>query len=179
LAPYRTPVEALGVFPGPDGHLRRDGPFEQIDLQALRGWAQSADIEDLGAVAEILTSERPNARLQPPMPESERRDFLMRYLGRCIREDPAGEWACARVAAAWMAAELLIASRKSADPDALATIKAWLAQLYLDGDAEVRAAIAVSALERPFRHRDLRRRFADWLDHPELRTAYLVANQQM
>ena len=176
---YRNPIEALGIFEGSDGVSRRDGPFETIHLDDLRAWSRTDDLETLGAVAEILTSERPNARLHPQMPEAERREFLMRYLGRCIREDPEGEWASPRFEAAGLAQDLLMRSRKSADPEAFAQIKEWLADLYLTGDAEVRHAVAVTVLERPFGQDRIRKRFDGWLEHPVLRTAYLTASRQM
>jgi hypothetical protein len=141
-------------------------------------WMNSTDIQVQGAISQILLDHPERTRaIRPPLDREDYELFLRSYLARCIREDPDGEWPHPRYVAghavvAWMLGHW---RRGELEPRDVEVWKSWIRDLYLMGDEKVRDAVVNGILEHLFEERAMRKLFADWREHPELRVAYELA----
>lgn len=136
-------------------------------------WMQSSDIEVLGALYAFLTNEN-LTRVTPPLTQLEMWNFCERYLERCLREDPKGQWAHSRYAAAWDIASLIgkLWANRAADRSALLRSRDWLARVYGDSESSVKEAIVNGTMEHLFENRNIKSLFEAWRDDPVLGEAY-------
>ena len=142
-----------------------------IGLEDVQGWMQAEDIEVLGFLDAVIHDSR--FRIEPPLSHDAYLSFRRRYLGRCLIENPDGEWSDGRYSAGWDLVNLIVRLWDE-DPNqpALVDLKNWLAKLYKLGDESLRTCIVHATLEHVFERKALRTFFSDWKDDAELAQAY-------
>jgi hypothetical protein len=145
-----------------------------VTRETLLRWMASDDLEALGAAYLFVSDRTYYAALEKPLGFRQAGDFVLIYLGRCIAEDPAGDWSHSRFEAgrevsrffkAWWAAG-------GVDPDFLAAAQRWLAGLYRGGNPDVRDCLITATLEHLFEDADIAAAFRAWRDDPVLGPAY-------
>jgi hypothetical protein len=142
-------------------------------------WTQSDDIDVLGAAYAFVTDGRHYGRINPPLLFGDYYPFLLKYFARCLREDPAGDWADSR----YLAGHGLVGWFRQFwdDPKvprtSLENIKQWLAGLYREGDQALRTCIVTAILEHLFERRDIAKYFRDWKNDSVLKVAYDEAQE--
>ncbi len=151
----------------------------EIPLEKIQVWIRSENIEVLGAVYSLITdAEKHYLRIKPYLSREDYFAFIMHYLERCIRENPAGDWADSRYAAGRSVVNWFIHFWN--DPDAprsmLTELKDWLAKLYKEGDEELRTSIITAILEHLFEHEEIEKYFKNWLADSVLRPAHEEAS---
>ena len=166
---------------------RMDATFERlkwdqdatVSLDFVRAAMQSRDLEILGTLYQFLCTEHGPAAIAPPLGAGELTGFASRYLARCLHEDPLAvdfiaQRACTRYGAGWEVVRWYVRLHKAMPPEteALASLRAMLAGLYLEGDAALRSAIAGGTLAHLFASNAVRRTFSEWKSDPALRAAY-------
>lgn len=146
-----------------------------ICLSDLRLWFDSSDIEVLGFAAAMLHDAR--FRIEPPLTPDEYAHFVMRYYGRCLKEDPKGRWADSRYSAGNALVNVFASLRSDsrAPRQVIAELKSWLGGLYVTGDDQLRTAIVTACLEHLFEQKDIRDFFSDWKQDPILSGPYTQA----
>ena len=135
---------------------------------------RSSDLETAGVAYDIASEDRKRKRIDPPVPDVELESFAMSYLGRCIQQDPEGEWCLSRYDAAseaqrWM---LNIWDSERGTGESLANWKDWIEKLYRAGDEKIKRAVVDGILEHLFEEKEMRQLFADWKTDSQLQTAY-------
>jgi len=169
---------------------RMDATFETlkwdedafVSRDFVRACMDAGDLEVLGTLHQFLTEERNAARVVPPLAREEIAAFASRYLARCLREDPVAidfiaQRSCTRYGAGWEVVRWYVRLFKETVPDAEgpALLRAMLARIYTEGDAELRTAIAGVTLAHLFASAALRRTFSAWKNDPVLAQAYAAA----
>jgi len=106
-------------------------------------------------------------------------DYVMEYFGRCLRENPDGEWSDSRYSAGGTLVNIFAGLwRDSSVPrEALQELKAWLGGLYKEGSEEVRTCIVQATLEHLFEQKEIRDLFSDWMNDPVLAIAHSEASE--
>ncbi len=140
------------------------------------------DIEVLGALYGFVAESHYVKRISPPLKSGELLGFVKRYFGRCLREDPhpddfLAQRSLTRNGAGWDLVRWYVSLWKaeSVDFHVLEDLKAWLGELYLDGDDELRRCLTRATLEPLLVSPTIRRFFSDWKAHPILAGAYAAA----
>ncbi len=148
-----------------------------IPCRAVEQWMVSDYIDVLGAVYDLLISERASRRIEPPLDFSEFPPFLLRYMERCLRDDPeAGgphNWAVTGmelVSYYWHLWE-----QKDVRDQEFVKLKQWLARVYSEGDEDVRYRVETGVLEHLLEDAKIAEYFADWQDDAVLKHAYDAA----
>jgi len=169
---------------------RMDAQFEKLkwDEDAtlprdfVRGCMEASDLEVLGTLYRFVAEEHSAAKISPPLTSEEMLRFASGYLGRCLREDPLAvdfiaQRSCTRYGAGWEVVRWYVRLFKeaAADGEGPAHLRAMLARIYADGDAELRAAITGVTLAHLFASAALRRTFAEWKNDPVLAPAYAAS----
>lgn len=149
--------------------LQADGP---IRARLLLEWMESDDLEVLGAAISLLR-DSPH-RIQGVFQEDRIFQRVLHYHRRCLLENPQGECAHNRFQAGVSLRHFFFqfSTDEQVPGNALAVIKAMLAELYRCGDSELRACIVTSCLEHLFESRRIAAYFSDWQDDPVLAAAY-------
>ncbi len=75
-------------------------PVRTIPKANVIDWMKADDIEALGALYSFLMEQKQFARINPAPTLGETAAFVTRYLERCFREDPDGDWSDSRYGAA-------------------------------------------------------------------------------
>ena len=70
---------------------------DTVSLSDVRNWFKSDDIEVLGFTSALIHDAQ--FRIEPPLLPEEYKGFVTHYYGRCLKEDPKGEWADSRYSA--------------------------------------------------------------------------------
>ena len=145
-----------------------------IARETVLRWMASEDLEALGAVYLFVSDRTYYAALDRPLGFRETGGFVLIYLGRCIAEDPSGDWPLSRYSAGREVYRLFKAwwNDGGVDPDFLAAARRWLAGLYLGGDAAIRDCLITATLEHLFEEAHIAEAFGTWRDHPVLGPAY-------
>lgn len=148
-----------------------------IALSDVQRWVASSDIEILGLTYSLLSDRR--FRIEPPIPLSEYIRFIKHYYSRCLRENPDGEWSDSRHSALSDLVNVFASLwRDSSVPrPVLDDLKMWLAQLYKEGDADIRICIVQATLEHLLEQEPMREFFADWKNDEMLAVAYEEASE--
>jgi hypothetical protein len=140
------------------------------DQRFILDCMQSDDLAIQGAAYQYLDLQR--RPVEPPLPHDVFRDSYLRFLERCLREDPQDGWSLLRYEAAmefrrWFGRIWLSGNKEEA-----LILKAWLSRVFLTGDSAVRDAIRHHVFHRLFpKDKLLRIFFADWDRGPTLRLA--------
>lgn len=148
------------------------GPISRVEAET---WMQSDDLQILGLVVQAFVDYGDLERIEPRLDMQVVYDFLLRYYQRCIREDPHCEWADGRYGVGFHIAPWYHNAPEVIDGSLLGfltEIRQLLRGLYLEGDEDVRDAIACGALEDILVQPRWREFFRDWCDDPILRAAY-------
>lgn len=150
---------------------------DTVQLSDIREWSKSEDIEILGFVAALIHDAR--FRIHPPLTPDEYKDFVVQYYGRCLEEDPKGEWADSRYSAGATLVNIIASLwRDSSVPrEIVRDLKGWLGKLYTEGDEGLRTCIVTATLEHLFEQKDIREFFYDWKARPVLAIAYKEASE--
>lgn len=146
--------------------------LSSISGDDLVSWMNVSNIETLGVLYDAISDPAIVQRVRPGLSTAQAQDFLRRYFGRCLLENPQGEWADSRYTAAWDAARWLKASWTSLHDSERLQWKEWLTDLYRHSDATVRESLETGLLEHIFSDRQIARYFIDWEQSPDLREAY-------
>lgn len=148
---------------------------DTLSLSDICHWFKSDDIEVLGFTSALIHD--PRFRIEPPLPPEEYKAFVMHYYGRCLKEDPKGEWADSRYSAGStlvnVFASLWRDSRVSRE--VVKELKVWFGRIYAEGDESIRICIITATLEHLFEQEDIREFFSDWKKDPVLATAHKEA----
>jgi len=157
-----------------------DAPWKQktdiLYLSDVRQWFKSDDIEVLGFTSALIHDAR--FRIEPPLTPKEYKGFVLHYYGRCLREDPKGEWANSRYSAGTTLVNIFASLWRdsAAPPEIVKELKDWLGRLYDEGDESLRTCIVTATLEHLFEQKDIRDFFSDWKEHPVLAIAHKEAS---
>ena len=169
---FRTAVETIE-------YLARSNkePDLPIQVEDVRRWGESEDVEELGAVVGLLSNERFYRFIQPPPTYDDCAPILKRYFVRCMAENPDGRWSDSGYLAAhglniWFRS---VWRDENLPKTARADLKTWIAEIYRSGDREFRDALLLGALEHMFEDREIREFFSDWKNDPLLSDAYSEA----
>jgi hypothetical protein len=148
-----------------------------IPRDTVMEWMGSDDREVLGAVYHSITDKRFTSRIEPALTFEQYQAFAREYFGRCLRENPQGEWASSRYNAGWDLVGWIASLWKdrTAHGPALAEWKKWLAEMYRQGNADIRTCLVTATLEHLFEQRGMSKYFADWKTDPVLAEAYSQA----
>jgi len=147
-----------------------------ISRQKILEWMSTDDWEALGALYHSITDRSFSSRIEPPLKPDEYQSFARLYFGRCLREDPQGKWINSRYSAGWDLVAWIANLWKADNQDtALAEWKSWLAEMYKQGDAELRTCLVTATLEHLFELRGMPNYFADWKADPSLADAHAQA----
>ena len=166
----RTLVEASAALQAvSEGRAR-----SPIARETVLRWMASDDLEALGAVYLFVSDRAYYAALDKPLGFRQAGGFVLIYLGRCIAEDPSGDWALSRYSAGREVYRLFKAwwNDGGVDPDFLAAAQRWLAGLYLGGDPGVRDCLITATLEHLFEEPRIADAFRPWRDDTVLGPAY-------
>jgi hypothetical protein len=150
-----------------------------ISAEQVKLWMESPSLDVQGVIFDFVMDPERAARIEPPLAFGDYRYFVLRYLSRCMIENPQSGWAATRFDAS---CELLrwcgiIWSDPSVEKDATEEAKDLLRRLCLDYGSEVRRVAIQGILEHLFENPSVRAFFADWRGDPELRDAYDEANE--
>lgn len=147
-----------------------------VALTDIRRWICSEDIETLGFTHGILHDAR--FRIEPPISVEEYVRFTMKYYERCLRENPDGEWSSSSYIAGGELVNIFGSLwRDSSVPRTiLEDLKVWLAELYCDGDPNLRTCLVQATLEHLFEQEPIRKFFSDWKDDKILGVAHREAS---
>jgi hypothetical protein len=147
-----------------------------VQLDDLRRWTQSEDMEILGFAMTLIHDGR--FRIEPPLPPNEYKDFVIRYYGRCFKENPRGDWADASYSAGTDLVNVFYRLWRDSrvSRDVVKDLRDWLGQLYVEGDEALRTCIVTATLEHLFEQKDIREFFSDWKQRPGLAVAYGAAS---
>lgn len=148
-----------------------------ISRHKVLEWMSSHDQEALGALYHSITDGRFSSRIEPALSSDAYHSFARAYFGRCLREDPNGKWTNSRYSAGWDLVGWIAGLWKdrNAQDAALAEWKRWLAELYRQGDAELRTCLVTATLEHLFELPGMPNYFADWKADPSLADAHAQA----
>ncbi len=146
-----------------------------LSLGDLREWMKNADIEVLGFVDSMLHDGR--FRIEPPLAPTEYVEWVKLYYGRCLKENPDGEWSDSSYSAGWDIVRIFIKlwDDERVPRELLLDLKSWLADLYRNADARLRTCLITATLEHLFERAPIRKFFVDWRRDSILRTAYQQA----
>lgn len=146
-----------------------------IPLADIQRWMVSSDIEILGFASSMLSDGR--FRIEPAVSPGEYVGFVRHYLGRCLKEDPNGEWSDSRYSAGYDLVNIFAALWRDASVprSELKDLKEWLAGLYKAGDADLRKCLIQASLEHLFEQKEIRQFFSDWRQDALLGAAYAEA----
>jgi len=148
-----------------------------VALSDIQRWMGSSDIETLGFTHSLLSDTR--FRVEPPISIAEYIHFTKNYYERCLRENPDGEWS----SPSYIACGELVNIFASLWRDALVPrsvmddLKAWLGQLYREGDTKIRNCIVQATIEHLFEQEPIREFFADWMNDDVLAVAHREASE--
>jgi hypothetical protein len=150
---------------------------EEVSLTDIREWMASGDIEILGFTYHLLCAKR--FRVQPPVSLAEYIEFTKLYYGRCLRENPEGDWSSSRYNAGSDLVNIFASLwRDSSVPrPVLDDLKAWLERLYRESDETVRTCVIQATLEHLFEQEQIREFFSDWQNDKVLAVAYREASE--
>ena len=152
-------------------------PTNPVAQERVKRWMKSNDIDVLGATYAFITDPKHYPRIEPPLAFADYYPFVIRYVERCLRENPDGEWADSR----YLAGHSLVAwfVKFWDDPEvprhSLHDMKRWLGGLYKAGDEELRICIVTGILEHLFERPDISDYFRDWKKDGVLEVAYKQA----
>jgi hypothetical protein len=137
-------------------------------------WIKHEDVEVLGAAYALLLDFGSRVEVNPPLDAPSYLEFILRYWGKCLTDDPHGEWADSRYEAGWSIVADYVAwwDDPRTPKEFISGIKQWLADMYTKGDADIRTCIVCATLEHLFEHNAIAEFFADWKRDPDLVVAY-------
>lgn len=149
-------------------------PMTPIPQEQVLRWMLSDDVEVLGALYTLLSKQHHFQRINPLLTVSDMHPFTMRYYERCFLENPDGEWSDSRYSAGWDLVNWFagIWRDKKVQRKILGELKDWLANLYKEGDEELRICLVNATLEHLFENGEIAKYFADWKKDPLLAKAY-------
>ena len=145
---------------------------DTIPLDHLRQWMKSSDIEILGFAFDMVGDSR--FEVEPTLSVNEYLDFAKHYLGRCVRENPDGEWSESRYSAGNTLVRVFVHvwDEESVPRAHLQDLKEWLAAIYKEGDDEIRTCVVQATVEHLFERKAIMDFFSDWRKDPLLHEAY-------
>lgn len=166
-------VERLWVAPD---HAEWTQKTDVIPIEDLRHWTQSEDIEILGFAMAMIDDRR--FQIEPPLTRNEYISFVLHYYGRCLKENPRGEWAGTSYSAGRDLVNIFgsLWRDQRVSRDILRDLRDWLATLFVEGDESLRKCLVTATLEHLFEQKEIRQFFADWKRHPVLAVAYEEAS---
>ena len=145
-----------------------------IPAEHVRKWMKDRDLEAQGAVAHLITYPPQCDRIEPTLDEDDYEAFLPRYYEVCLRRDPEGEWVDTRYGVAWQIVDWFNTVPDEDDVDDypfLAFLRDWMAEVYKEGEDEVREALVQGVLSHILEDGRWRPFFAGWRDDPVLKEA--------
>lgn len=148
-----------------------------VQLDDLRRWMQSEDIEILGFAMAMIHDAR--FRVEPPLTTDSYKDFVIHYYGRCLKENPQGDWSDTSYTAGWDLVNIFggLWRDPGVSRDILSALRNWFARLYVEGDETLRTCMVTATLEHLFEQKDIRKFFSDWKQQPLLAVAYEEASE--
>ena len=146
-----------------------------VSLAELKEWMSSEDIEVLGFIDGLIDDQR--FRIEPPLPVADYIVWVKHYYGRCLRENPDGEWSESSYSAGWNLVGIFISLWDDTDVPGkhLLNLKNWLAETYRGADECLKTCIVHATLEHLFERKLIRKYFSDWKDDPVLAIPYREA----
>lgn len=125
-------------------------PDRCISDRTLDEWFNDGDIESQGALYVFLTESRFSRLLENRPSFGRTMDFLIQYFGRCIVDNPNGEWSDSRYSAArdivnWVGNWVL---DESLDRDPIQRFFYWIKEMKKHQDPDVQLCIEVGILEK-------------------------------
>jgi len=148
-----------------------------IPREKVKKWMKSDNLEVLGAVFSLLTEKPYYLNIAPPFSIEDYHPFMKHYYKRCFLENPDGEWSSSRYEAGWSFVYWFIGLWDDSEVSRhmIDELKIFLAQLYKNGDDNLRTCIVTATLEHLFERRYISQYFADWKNDPILKIAYSEA----
>lgn len=143
-----------------------------VPLSDVQAWMSSSDIEVLGFTHALMSDRR--FRIEPPIPLEDYVRFTKHYFGRCLKENPDGEWSDSRHSAGTDLVNIFAGLWRDASVprSVLKDLKAWLENIYREGDGDLRQCLIQALLEHLFEQEGIREFFSDWRQDALLADAY-------
>jgi hypothetical protein len=147
---------------------------ERVAQEQLKEWMKSDEVQALGAIYYLIFDKRYYPRIEPALSFEDYKSFLLPYYDRCFREDPQVDWASTRYTAGWdLVGWFMGLWRDGSVPrKSLEEIKRWMADIYRNGDEQVRNCLVTATLEHLFEDRKVAKFFIDWRGDPILKQGY-------
>ena len=153
-------------------HLQGDSSLKFPKSELIEAM-NASDIEVLGIIYAYISEESFARRIEPELNISEVLAFLKRYLGRCIRENPDGDWSDSNyTAGADLVRWFVKLWKDKTNASASLELKHWLAEMYKNEGDDVRLVVVNGTLEHLFENKRIRAFFRDWKQDEVLRRAY-------
>lgn len=145
-----------------------------IEMDKVKVWMTSSDIEVLGAVYILITEKVYYKRIKPVLSLDDYTNFLIKYFEQCIIDNPNGEWSDSRYTAGWDFVNWFKIwwNDPQIPRENIKLCKLWLKELYLSNNEDIRMAIETAILEHLFDDKEITKYFKDWADDPNLSEAY-------
>jgi hypothetical protein len=118
-------------------------------------------------------------RVEPPISLAEYVEFTKRYYGRCIRENPDGQWSASGYIAGGELVNIFASLWRdpSVPRPVLEDLKMWLGDIYREGDSGIRTCVVHATLEHLFEQEEIRKFFSDWRGDEVLAIAHREASE--
>jgi hypothetical protein len=128
-------------------HAEWTPKIDVVALSDVQRWAASGDIEILGFTYAMLSNRR--FRIEPPITLDGYVSFLKHYIGRCLRENPDGEWSDSRHSAGTDLVNIFAGlwRDESVPRLILKDLKAWIEAAYKEGDEDFRQCSRASSFQ--------------------------------
>ncbi|MFZ2492775.1 MAG: hypothetical protein WA208_14940 [Thermoanaerobaculia bacterium] len=155
--------------------VRVIGETAPVDAADVRRWIDSGDLLTLSGVVALLDEQI--ARIDPPLADSDIVDIQLRYLLRCIEENPMpGDLLHGGFEAAWELGSRLRAWRTLPEGEAVVrTASVELERIFRRADDAARNRVLCGVLEHALEEPKLRPLFANWKRDEELSEALRLA----
>jgi hypothetical protein len=149
----------------------------RIHRSKVLEWAQSTDIETLGALYTYLMEPRYSERIHPHLNFEHYANFVLPYLERCIVENPEGEWSLSNYEAGYEYARWFRGAWIDTEVprDHIELLTNHLATLYMNGNSSQRRCVVDAVLEHLFEDKKIVSAFSAWASDKALSVAYSEA----
>lgn len=152
---------------------------EVYDGLLIRKWLKSNKIELLSALSSLLREKKYYLKIKPPLTFLDYYNLVIDYFSLCFEKDHSDPCIDSRYSAGrdliyWF---MNFWNDKKIPRKYLKHMKDWIAEIYKNGDKELKECLITATLEHLFEDTEIREFFSDWQEDPELNEAYESAKQ--
>ena len=151
----------------------------QFDGNLIKKWMKSTNIEVLGTIHSYVGDRIYSSKISPPFVAKDFLELQKKYFSRCILEDPEQPWVHNRAEAILDLMPWFYNFWNNPDitQNLLDDFNAWIAQIYKEGDTDVKEEIIHVVFLHLFEDKKVKKLFSNWQDDPDLKEAFLLADK--